>query len=100
MSDPAGCLVSAHPRLVLTPLCPALRITGEQLLSTSHPEVPIMKLTFLGKDSTTDADDGLLEKLKDNEEEEDRSSNIQRCTTGVAPSGIPLVTRCHLSRLE
>jgi hypothetical protein len=38
--------------LVLTPRCLALMITGGQLLSTSHPEGPIMKLTFLGKDST------------------------------------------------
>jgi len=36
----------------LTPLCPALTIADGQLLSTSHPEGPIMKLTFLGKDST------------------------------------------------
>ena len=37
---------------VLTSLCPTLTITGGQLLSTSHLEVPIIKLTFLGKDST------------------------------------------------
>jgi hypothetical protein len=46
------------------------------------------------------ADHGLLGKLEDNDEEEDHSSNIQRCTAGVAPSGIPLVTRCRLSRPE
>jgi hypothetical protein len=38
--------------LVLTPLCPEFMMASGQLLSTSHPEGPIMKLTFLGKDST------------------------------------------------
>jgi hypothetical protein len=46
------------------------------------------------------ADHGLLEKLENNEEEKDRSSNIQRCTAGVAPSGIPLITHCRPSRPE
>ena len=43
---------SAHLVPALTSLCPALTITGGQLLSTSYTERPIMKLTFLGKDST------------------------------------------------
>jgi hypothetical protein len=46
------------------------------------------------------ASSGLLEGLKDDEDEEDRSSNIQRCTTGVTPSGIPLITHCRPSRPE
>ena len=46
------------------------------------------------------SDHGLLEKLEDDEEEKDRSNNIQRCTAGVAPSRIPLVARCRPSRPE
>jgi hypothetical protein len=38
--------------VVLTSLYLTSTITGGQLLSTWHPEGPIMKLTFLGKDST------------------------------------------------
>ena len=46
------------------------------------------------------ADHGLLEKLENDEEEEDRSSNIQHCTASMAPGSIPLVTRCRPSRPE
>ena len=41
------------------------------------------------------SDHGLLQKFEDDEEEKDRSNNIQRCTAGVTPSRIPLVTRCR-----
>jgi hypothetical protein len=46
------------------------------------------------------SDHGLLEKLEDDEEDNDRSNNIQRCTAGVAPSYIPLVARCRPTRPE
>jgi hypothetical protein len=46
------------------------------------------------------SDHGLLQKLEDDEEEKDRSNHIQRCTAGVAPSRIPLVTRCRPRCLE